>query len=323
MLALFSLAALVWLRARVGRVLGGLALHASAGAPAAPIWWFGHAYGPLGFAALSLLILAAWALVWAWRLMRLELQFVNTPWLWAGFLAFAGWYVMGFDPGDAAAGPGAARLSAAAHLWAALAYVAAFAEPADRVRARQFGAALQGRQPGRALSHLPLPALPSLLAICGGLILAMLHAQGGEPGAAVAVLAALAFFGRDLGIIAWRRFAGRGAQGDAGVLVLLLALYLAGGGLGRVFGGLHGQALFWPSRTFPGLSLVAGLAEAAVAWLLTAAAIARPVPARRAPWATARTPDPDAGPIAVSPSQPSWERHPPSAASGAAVPETD
>ena len=284
MLGLFSLAGLVWVRARVGQTLAGLALHAGRSAPTAPVWWFGHAFGPLGFAALSLLVLAAWALVWAWRLMRLELQFVNAPWLWAGFLAIAGLYVFGFDPGDSAVGPGAARLSATAHLWAALAYVAAFAEPADRVRARQFGAAMRGRQPARMLAHLPLPALPSILALAAGLLVAALRARDGDPALAVGVLAALAFFARDLGIIAWRRFAGRGAQGDAGVLVLLLALYLAGAGLGRVFGGLHGEALFWPSRVLPGLSLAAGLVEAALAWLLAGAAIARPAPPRRAPW---------------------------------------
>ena len=319
MLGLFSVAALVWMRARIGRVLSGLALHASAGAPAAPVWWFGHAFGPLGFAALSLMLLAVWAVVWAWRLMRLELQFVNAPWLWAGFLAFAGLYVIGFDPGDAVASAGAARLSAAAHLWAALAYVAAFAEPADRVRARQFGAALRGRQPARVLSHLPLPALPSALALAGGLLVAGLYARDGDPELAIGVLAALAFFTRDLGIVTWRRFAGHGAQGDAGVLVLLLALYLAGAGLGRVFGGLHGEALFWPSRTLPGLSLAAGLVEAAVAWLLARAAIARPAPPRRSAWPTSTPARP--APAAAT-EAPTWERARPLPATPA-VPETD
>ncbi len=328
MLGLVSLAALVWVRARVGQALvqaglSRMAQHAGPGAPAAPVWWFGHAFGPLGFAALSLVLLAAWALVWAWRLMRLELQFVNAPWLWAGFLALAGLYVLGFDPGDAATSPGAARLSAAAHLWAALAYVAAFAEPADRVRARQFGAALQGRQPRRMLSHLPLPALPSLLASIGGLLVAILYVRGGDPEAALGVLATLAFFARDLGIIAWRRFAGRGRQGDAGVLVLLLALYLAGAGLGRVFGGLHGQALFWPSRTLPGVSLVAGAAEAALAWLLAGAAIARPAPPRRAPWPSATGAASGAEVSSTAAPSPSWEPRSQPAASGAAVPETD
>ena len=309
MLGLFSLAVLVWVRARVGQALAGLTLHAGRSAPTAPVWWFGHAFGPLGFAALSLVILAGWALVWAWRLMRLELQFVNAPWVWAAFLAFAGLYVFGFDPGDAVANAEAARLSSAATAWAALAYIAAFAEPADRVRARQFGAALRDSQPARMLSHLPLPALPSLLALAGGLLVAGLHARDGDPGAALGVLAALAFFVRDLGIIAWRRFAGRGAQGDAGVLVLLLALYLAGAGLGRVFGGLHGEALFWPSRTLPGLSLLAGFVEAALAWLLAAAAVARPAPPRRAPWPSLAAAANDGEPPSATRS-PSWERRP-------------
>ena len=305
MLALFSLAALVWTRARIGRALSGLLPHAGAGAP---IWWFGHALGPLGFAALSLMALATWALVWAWRLMRLELQFINAPWLWAGFLVMAGLYVFGFDPGDAVASPRAARLVAAAQLWAALAYIAAFAEPADRVRARQFGAALRGREPARMLSHLPLPAFPSLLALTAGLLVAVLQTHEGGGGAALVVLAALAFFVRDLGIIAWRRFAARGAQGDAGVLIVLLGLYLAGGGLGRVFGGHHGQALFWPSRTLPGFSLAAALAQATLAWLLAALAIARPAPPRRAPWPGTAQGVAEAGPSAAP--GPSWQPRP-------------
>ncbi len=306
MLGLFSLAGLVWMRARVGRVLGQLALHAGDGAPATPVWWYGHAFGPLGFAALSLMALAIWALVWAWRLMRLELQFVNAPWLWASFLALAGLYVIGFDPGDAVTSPGAARLSAAAHLWAGLAYVTAFAEPADRVRARQFGAALRGTPDGtHALA--PAPARPAEPAGAGG------RPSGGRRSTCAAAIptrpqacsppspSSPATSGSS---------PGGGSPGGAGrgmraCWSCWLALYLAGAGLGRVFGGLHGQALFWPSRTLPGVSLVAGTAEAALAWLLAAAAIARPAPPRRAPWPGAAA----AGSrIATAAPAPNWER---------------
>ncbi len=305
-LALLSVGVLVWVRARMTRALGRLEFSAVTGAPAAPIFWFGHPFAPLSFAAVSLLVMAAWALVWAWRLMRLELQFTNTPWAWAGFLAVTGVYALGFDlPADATP-PLAARLSAAAHLWAVLAYVAAFAEPADKVRARQFGAAFRGRRPDRMASHLPLPALPALAALLSGLAVAGLQMHAGEAGAAAAVLATLAFFGRDLGIIAWRRFAGRGRQGDGGVLLLLVALYLVGGALGRLFGGHAGAALFWPSRLHPHLSLMAAGVQAALAWGLAGFSIAQATPQARAwtPPTRDATPAVAPAPSALPPTDP-------------------
>ena len=300
-LGLLSLLALVWARTRVSHALGRLEFSASAGAPAAPIFWFGRPFAPLPFAAVSLFAMAAWAVIWAWRLMRLELQFTNAPWAWAGFLAFAGLYAFGFDPPIEAAAPISSRLAAASAVWAAMAYVAAFAEPADRVRARQFAAALRGGRPSRLLSHLPLTALPSALALLGGLVVAILAAKSDDGPAAVTVLAALAFFARDLGVIAWRRFAGRGRRGDGGVLLFLLALYLLGGGFGRLFGGSSGAALFWPSRTHPTLSLEAGAVEACLVWLLAATSIARNTPAKTAPWTIA-------APTSAEVAPPSWAR---------------
>ncbi len=296
MLALLSVGVLVWARARVGQTIGRLELSAGGAAQAAPVVWFGHGFAPLAFAALSLIACAAWSLVWAWRLMRLELQFTNAPWVWAAFLACVGLYAFGFAPAANVASPWAAQLSGAAGAWAALAYVAAFVEPADKVRARQFAAALRGRTPARMLSHLPLPALPSALALAVGLGVALMDLHAGEAADGVGVLAALAFFARDLGVIAWRRFAGRSAQGDGGVLLLLLALYLVGGGLGRLFAGVRGEALFWASRDAPGLSLTAATVEATLFWLLAAASIARPTPVKRG-WAAPVDPvvPPEAG----------------------------
>ena len=224
-LGLLSLAVLVWARARLNLALGELRPgHPGHGAVALPIGWYGRPHGPLGFAALSLVAFAGWAIVWAWRLMRLELQHVNAPWAWTAFLLFAGFYVLGFDPRAGVDDPLAARLGAATGAWAVLAYIAAFAGPADRVRARQFTAALRGRRPGRVLSHLPLTALPSALAFAAGLIVALIRLRHEDATGAVVMLAALAFFARDLGVVAWRRFAGRGRQGAAGVLLARLAL---------------------------------------------------------------------------------------------------
>ena len=278
-LSLLSLAALVWARARVGAALDRLELAgAEAGGPpgagpAVAVSWFGGVYTPLAFAVPSLLVLAVWAGVWAWRLMRLDLQYVNAPWAWAAFLGCAGVYALGFTPGAQAPSPLAARLAAAGLAWATLAYVGAFAGPADRVRTRQFAAALRGRQPVRLLSHLPLPALPAALAVAAALGVAALRAHQGDAPVAAGVLAATGFLLRDLGLVAWRRFAGRARQGDVGVILLLLILY-ALAPLGRLFGGAHGQSLFAPTLAAPRFGLMAASLEAALAWLLAAAALA-------------------------------------------------
>ena len=44
---------------------------------------------PPRFTSASVCVFAAWAMAGAWRLMRLELQLRNSPWVWVAFLFFA------------------------------------------------------------------------------------------------------------------------------------------------------------------------------------------------------------------------------------------
>jgi hypothetical protein len=108
----------------------------------------------------------------------------------------------------------------------------------------------------------------------------MIHAHERQAPEALFTLALLAFFLRDLGVIAWRRFARNGAPGDLGVVLSLGALYLLGGLSGRLFGGAEGQATFLPSEALPGLSAVMGLIEAIAIWALAAYRISRPTRGR-------------------------------------------
>ncbi len=283
-LALLTFAAFTWARVRIGggvhRIFGhDFTLNMPLNAPVA---WFGHAVPLAPFAGFSLVLCAAWALVWAWRLMRLELMLANAPWAWSLFTLSAALYAFGFDPAvspDAPLGRGetlAARLVSSGLVLAALAYVAAFAEPADRVRARQFAQALARSEPGRAAVHLPLIVWPSLLALLAGLAVALIHAREHQGPEALFTLALLAFFVRDLGVIAWRRFARNGAPGDVGVTLTLAALYLLGALFGRLFGGQAGLAAFVPSLALPGLSAIMGTLEAAAIWALASWRISRP-----------------------------------------------
>jgi hypothetical protein len=294
-LALLTFAALFWARIRIGR-----SLHGSFGEATpldGPVLWFGHAFPPVGFAAATLVVCAAWAVVWAWRLMRLELQFVNAPWGWGVFCLNAVLYAAGFEA-PAVSDPTAVRLLSAAVTAAALAYVGAFAEPADRVRARQFAQASAAGAWMRAAARLPLVIWPSLLAILAALVVALLHAREGDGGAALLMLALLAFFLRDLGLIAWRRFGPDAQPGDLSVAAMLGLVYVLGALCGRLFGGAAGQAAFAPSAALPGLSATLGTVEAVVIWTLAILRIRQPLRHRALPrvWRPARTAVPPSPP---------------------------
>ena len=275
-LALLTFAALFWARVRIGHAAH--ALFGRATSLEAPVSWYGLAAPPVGFAAFSLALCAAWALVWAWRLMRVELQLSNAPWAWSLFVVGAALYAAGFDPAPSpdAGEAMAARVTSAGFTLAALAYAGAFADPADRVRARQFAQAVRRRDLGRAGLRLPLVMLPSLLCLATGLYVAWLHARADAPQAALLTLAMLAFFVRDLGVIAWRRFAPGAQPGDLGVAATLIALYVMGAACGRLFAGSAGEAAFLPSTALPLLSALMGVIEAAMIWTLAAVRIASP-----------------------------------------------
>ena len=108
--------------------------------------WWGLTVPATTFRMLTVAAFAAWAMAGAWRLMRLELQMQNLPSVWPAFLVFLTAFTGGLVyPTN---GLPAAQLTGAL-VCALCAYAAAFAEPADRVRLRQFAiAARRGIGPG-------------------------------------------------------------------------------------------------------------------------------------------------------------------------------
>ncbi|WP_340645881.1 hypothetical protein [Phenylobacterium sp.] len=235
------------------------------------VTWWGLVFPATGFRTVATLAFAGWALAGAWRLMRLELQMKNLPVVWPAFLIFLAVFLGGF-----AYGPGgtAAALLVGALAVALAAYAGAFAEPADRVRLRQFGASAAKGDLARALPLTPAAIAPFILA----LILVVAAFMVGEPGL-VAVggrqqpdpaqaAALLAFVLRDLAVITLFRFGPRPQRGDFGAVVALALLYAVGGVVGGVISPGTGQALFVPMSTAPWASLASGLAQAAIAWAL-------------------------------------------------------
>jgi hypothetical protein len=249
---------------RGGKILGLSEMFAAEGVTR---WWT-LAVDASAFRAAAAAAFAAWALVGAWRLMRLELQMRNTPLAWPAFLVFLALFVGGFL--YLQGGLSAAFLSGAVAA-AVCAYGAAFAEPADRVKLRLFAGAVRRGDWARATPLTPSPIAPVVLA---GLLVAAAFAtaQGGaglggrqDVGQAAALLP---FLLRDLGVIALFRFGPRPKRGDISAILALALLYLLSGVMGGTSWALEGHA-GWGSAAW-------GLVQAAVAWWFAARRIRAP-----------------------------------------------
>jgi hypothetical protein len=236
-----------------------------------PVTWWGQQIPALLFISLSLCAFAAWALAGAWRLMRLELQMHNTPWLWVGFLLFTAAWRAGLAP---AIGGSAAMALTAALVFIAAAYVCAFVEPADAVKLRRFVAALRSGAWLQAADLAPAALFSVKLAGLTVIVFSLMPQPFGMASplpSALGAWAALAFMIRDLGVITLFRFGPRAGRGDLTAVIALALLYWVGGLVGRVFYGEFGQALFSPLvSSEAGVSLVSGALQAGLAWWLAA-----------------------------------------------------
>lgn len=256
-----------------GAGLGGLG--SLLGARGEIIWW-GQAYDAGAFRAVATALFAGWALICAWRLMRLELQMRNTPVVWPVFLVFIAGFMGGFAWLQGGWG---LSLVAGALSVALCAYAAAFTEPADRVRLRQFATAVGRMDLARAAPLTPATLAPALLAAI--LVVASFAVSGAKGEMTLAdrapqAAALIAFLLRDLGIIALFRFGPRPQRGDFGAIVALAVLYAVGGAIGATLAQGQGAALFAPLPFAPWTSFASGLGQALVAWALAARRIGTP-----------------------------------------------
>ena len=228
--------------------------------------WWGMPVDPGAAFALSAAIYAGWAMVAAWRLMRLELQMRNGPWTWVAFLLFSAVFLAGF----AAHGGPAAEFAVAAGVFATGAYAAAFAEPTERTRLRHFSEALRRFDIGRMMMTASAVFSPAKLMFWAvvGFALSPAAAYLGQRNPAAFGFAALAFLIRDLGVIFFFRYGPRPGRGDFGAVLALFMLYGVGGLLGSVFGHEPGRAMFAPDPNYPLVSLAAATILAVVAWVL-------------------------------------------------------
>lgn len=257
----------------MGRTVPGLGSAGFGRLPLGGHAWWGVYIGQTRLFAITLTIFAAWAVVAAWRLMRLELQMQNRPWAWPGFLVFTAVYLAGF-----AVDRGAAYgWAAAAMVFGLGAYASAFAEPADRVRLRRWVEAIRARDWPRLYLTVPAPysalklgalAVLGLMLTVRTLLPAQTTIQMDYGDLALAALAGFAFVVRDVGVVAYFRFGPRSRRGDFGAILGLFLLYFVGGLVGNALGGPAGASLFVPSPSAPLVSVFAGAVMAAVAWWL-------------------------------------------------------
>ena len=265
----------------MGRTVPGLG---SAGLGSLPlgghVWW-GIYIGQTRLFAITLTVFAVWAVIAAWRLMRLELQMQNRPWAWPGFLVFASVYLAGF-----AVDRGAAHGWAAASMVCGLgAYASAFAEPADRVRLRRWVEAVRTLDWPRIYLTVPAPwsalklgalAVLGFMLTAGTLLPGQTLARMDSGALALAALAGFAFVVRDVGVIAYFRFGPRSRRGDFGAVLGLFLLYFVGGLVGNALGGPAGASLFVPTPGKAMVSVFSGAVMAAIAWGLAWSRIRAP-----------------------------------------------
>lgn len=232
-----------------------------------PTSFWGRTWPEPAFAAVSLWLFAGWAVVSAWRLMRLELQMRNSPWVWLAFLLFAGVWRAGLvDPLEGALG----RALAAGAVFAALTYAAAFVEPADPVRLRRFWAELHAGHLGPAAHLAPAALFALALAALSALAALVLPPTSfGQPPPPAEILAVLVFLVRDLGVIACLRLGPLPSRGDLSAVIALVLLYGVGAVVDHTVGQSLGVALFSPLAAYAPLSLmISGVVQAAAAWVL-------------------------------------------------------
>lgn len=263
------------LQVNFSHALGVLAAVIGPAGDAGPAWllrvgrgvesvaWYGFELDPSGFAMASLVVFLAWALVAAYRLMRVELQFRSQPWVWPLFVLFLMLYAEGFlyhlMVGLEAR---AAWLMAPLAVAIALVYVAAFTAPKDVVRHRWFVAALRQGRWRRAGELMPLWLPTYVIAAAAGA--AAIALGGGTPihmpvlpvrfdatiaPSAPLVLALLLFVLRDLCLILLLNFGERRQRADLAAFIYLLLLYGPMAAIAAVLGLGKVEPFFVPYDT--------------------------------------------------------------------------
>lgn len=266
----------------------------------APVTWYGLPAQTATFALLSLGAFLAWALIGAYRLMRIELQYRSYPFVWLGLVMFLMLYAEGFlfatlrQPNV----PAFAWPVVPALIAAALTYLVLFMQPKDIVRYRWLAASAAAGDLRRVLALMPL-WLPTFaitvvlvigfIALNAGSVIALPGTLTHLPefaelrdGGSLMAVAGLLFMTRDIGFVLFLGCNSKRRRADLAAFIYLAMLYVPLPALAALLEGDLLLPLFLPT---PGagalMSIVPPLLQAAAVLVLLARrmAAARPMPA--------------------------------------------
>ena len=239
--------------------------------------WYGLGISGTLFATLSLLVFLGWTLLGAHRLMLRELQYRTRPWAWPAFVLFCCVYGAGYVSAGSGLGRDfeeyilTGRLVVAFAIAAVLTYVALFWEDKDPVVFRRLIRAVRSGDSRTLLSHMP-SWMVSLAVTAVLALLLIAFAEVPEIADITiwgALVAALLFMARDIGINLYLWLSPNRRRGNLSTLIILGLLYwvlpisLAFGNDGYLF-------LFYPWAPVEPLTaiLAAGVQAALMAVLL-------------------------------------------------------
>jgi hypothetical protein len=247
--------------------------------------WYTRRWAGNAFTLMLLGLVAAWAILGAYRSMRSELQIRGTPWAWLGGIVFAGTIVSGFTP---ATNPLTVVTNWCAHtaLVACVAsYVAGFAYARDPIQYRRVAQALRERRFRRSLEDLPLWSSSACLALLLALTASILESTsaprsgfGTTLGATALALTLLML--RNLALLNWLSLRSRTQRAEVTTLVYLALLDHILPGLLRIVGlpaiaGLLELPLF--DRPWAAVGIAVLHAGVAIGLAVAAYRAARPI----------------------------------------------
>ncbi|MBL8558876.1 MAG: hypothetical protein JNM47_09170 [Hyphomonadaceae bacterium] len=225
------------------------------------VWW-GATFPAQALAFAFVCVLAVWAIVTAWRLMRVELQAPANP-LWFPLFLLAPALLLG-GAGDEFF----QRAATTYFVTHGLVLFTLLAEPKDIVAWRALAARQKSRDAGRFWPASLTGLIVAFVAACG---VAAAYAMSQERGDEVSPLigfAAFAFLLRETAIFAFFHLGARQRRGDFGALVTIALLCFAGPAILNVANLGEGVGLFIVdmrgNQISHLLSIASGLVQAAI-----------------------------------------------------------
>jgi len=238
--------------------------------------WFGMDVTLRVFVWCSAMAFTAWAVTACYRLMRVELQLRNAPWVWIAFVLFCMGYAAGFawsgEPSAVVLIDGA-RIDAerlallSAHASAlGLGYLMLLLEAKDPVAWAMLLDAVRRGRIATALEHMPRWAcvLPLLAAVT-------LAAWWWDVAGRLLCASLLVFFVRDAALVVLLNLGARPARADTAALLYLMVLYVL---LPAVVLAAGGSAHGWLLPSMHGdlaSAVLPGALQAALLWWLVRA----------------------------------------------------